>query len=132
MPTRFGLARVVDVNVPTTPPMVKVVTTFVLLLELDVWRTVMVSAATTVPAVPVYPPPFLEYVPLETVMVAAALMPEMVMAGVDVIVAVRATPVCGVKPKASGVVSGTGAASIFTLMEALQVSRPSEQRNTMA
>lgn len=97
-------AIVVDVKVSLTPPMVRVVFTAVELLLLDVWRTVKVSPFTHVPALDVYVPPFLLYVPPEIDTLAVPLMPETVMA-LLVCTVLRAALATSLKVKASGVVS---------------------------
>ena len=89
MPNIAGTAHstdqglVVDVKVPLTPPMVRVVVVTVELVDADVWRTRMVSPSLTVPEADVHEPLLILYwlePPPLTEIDAAELIPLTVMA----------------------------------------------------
>jgi len=94
-PLEGGVALVVDVNVPDTPPTVSVVVVSVEGAEAAVCLTHTVCPLLIVPGVvenvSSAPQP-IENSPLTTLILAGLLMPEMVM-GLEVTVAPVATPV---------------------------------------
>src|SRR5688500_5163382 len=79
-------ARVVEVKVSETPPMVRVVWTEVLLEADEVWRTRMTSPALTVPEAVVEVAPLMEYCPPVTEMVVVPLIPATTIAFDSIVV----------------------------------------------